>query len=155
MSSETQAASTSDSPGPPPQIGHSAARYLFAVSRLSGGAEGVVEAGELRRDLDVSAASVTEMMSKLDESGLVSYEKYRGVSLTERGETIATRLAWRFCIVSTFFDSVLNTDLDEETAFEIAYILPTDGLFSLEDRITAPCLSLCPEAGGGSDECVC
>lgn len=138
----------------PSEIERSAARYLFAVSILSENSEERIKTGELKDYLDVTPASVTEMISRLDERGLTDYEKYQGVTLTNRGEAIARQTAWRFCIVSTYFDSELDTTLDEQTAFDIAFTLPRDGVFSLRDLVSSPCLRLCPESGGEFDECV-
>jgi DtxR family Mn-dependent transcriptional regulator len=154
MSSETRTSPSLPLSPTPSEIGRSAARYLFAVSKLSESNEGRIKTGELRKYLDVTPASVTEMVSKLDDQGLTDYEKYQGVTLTEQGEAFATRMAWRFCVVSTFFDSVLDTNLDEQTAFDIAFMLPKEGVFSLRDLVNSSCLGLCPESGGEFDECV-
>lgn len=135
------------------EIGRSAARYLFAVSKLSGRENGRIETGELKTYLDVSPASVTEMVSKLDARGLADYEKYQGVTLTQQGEAFATRIAWRFCVVSTFFDSVVDANLDERTAFDIAFTLPEEGVFNLRGLVNSPCLGLCPESGEEFDTC--
>lgn len=43
-------------------------------------------------DMNTSAASVTDMIKRLNEKGLVSHESRRGVSLTEEGARIATAL---------------------------------------------------------------
>lgn len=152
MSSKTQPGVSSLS-SMPSEIERSAARYLFAVSILSETGERI-KTGELKDYLDVTPASATEMISKLDERGLTDYEKYHGVTLTKRGEAIARQTAWRFCIVSTYFDTELDTALDEQMAFNIAFTLPRDGVFSLRDLVSSPCLRLCPESGGGFDECV-
>src|SRR3712207_695233 len=39
--------------------------------------------------LNVRPPSVTTMMRRLDQSGLLNYEKYRGIKLTERGMDVA------------------------------------------------------------------
>ncbi len=136
-----------------PEIERSAARYLFAVSVLSDADDDTVSTGDLREYLGVAPASVTEMIAKLDDRGLVSYEKYQGATLTPRGDELAADLSWRFCVVSTFFDAELGATLDEETAFDIALALPSEGVFALRERVGASCLGLCPETGNESDEC--
>jgi DtxR family Mn-dependent transcriptional regulator len=154
MSSETRTIPSLPRSPTPSEIGRSAARYLFAVSKLSESEDGRIATGELREYLDVTPASVTEMMSKLDDRGLADYEKYQGVTLTQQGEAFATRIAWRFCVVSTFFDSVLDANLDERAAFDIAVTLPEEGVFNLRNRVNSPCIGLCPESGGELDTCV-
>lgn len=132
----------------------STARYLYAISVLAESRTDRVSTGELREYLGVAAASVTEMVAKLDDRELVEYEKYRGVTLTDRGKTVATQAGWRFCVVATFFDSVLDTDLDEETAFDIGFVLPKTGVFRLRTLVDSACLGLCPDSSGDTEQCV-
>jgi len=129
------------------------ARYVFAVSTLSDGEERVAT-GELHEYLDVTPASVTEMVAKLDDRDLVDYEKYQGVRLTGPGRELATGIAWRLCVVTSFFHSVLDADLDEDTAFDIGFTLPEDGVCHLRERIQTSCLEVCPEAEGRHAHCV-
>jgi Mn-dependent DtxR family transcriptional regulator len=154
MSAELQTGSASSLAPSVSDIERSAGRYLFAISALSGPSTDRVTTGELQEFLDVTPASVTEMMGKLDKQGLVEYEKYQGVRLTDRGATLASEVGWRFCVVSTFFDSELDTTLDDETAFDIGFVLPKTGLFRLRNRIDSACLGRCPEAGGDDERCM-
>jgi len=91
------------------------------------------------------------MVSKLADRGLIEYETYQGVTLADRGETLAARAGWRFCVVSTFFDSVLGTTLDEEIAFDIGIVLPKRGVFRLRSLAGSACLDLCPESSDDAD----
>jgi DtxR family Mn-dependent transcriptional regulator len=52
--------------------------------------------------LAVSPASVTGMFARLQEMGLVEYERYRGAALTERGYAEALRLVRRHRLIETF-----------------------------------------------------
>lgn len=153
MSLETQADASGPRPSVPLEVDRGVARYLFAISTLSESNEERITTGELTEYLDVTPASVTEMVTKLDDQSLLDHAKYQGVTLTGRGEEFAARIAWRFCVVSTFFDSVLDTALDERTAFDIGHTLPEDGVSNLQNLVSAPCLGLCPEAEGDVDEC--
>ncbi|NHN49166.1 metal-dependent transcriptional regulator [Halostella sp. JP-L12] len=139
-------ASPSTSPSPS-DVERTTARYLFAIDALSTDEADRIATGDLRERLGVTPASASEMVSKLDDRGLVDHEKYRGVTLTSRGEALAARVAWRFCVVTSFFDSVLGTALDDRTALEIGVALPRDGIARLRELVTAPCLELCPESG--------
>jgi len=147
MSSDYRTGSAPDPSPEPLDVERTTARYLFAISTLSTDTEERIATGELKEYLDVKPASVTEMMAKLDERGLVDYEKYQGVRLTGRGEGIASGIAWRLCIVTSFFDSVLETGLDEETAFDIGFTLPEDGVYRLREQMESSCLEVCPESG--------
>jgi len=135
-------------------IGRGTARYIFAVSVLSEDEdEGRVRTGEIQEYMGVSPPSVTEMVSKLDSRGLVDYEKYRGVRLTEEGRNVAERIGWRFCVVSTFFESTLDADADEKTVLDTALALPDEGVRNLRGFVGPSCLELCPESDGETDEC--
>lgn len=153
MSSKGRTTDSDMSASSSPEIGRSMGWYLLAVHRLSGTGENRITTGELQQSLDVSAPSVSEMISKLNEKELVDYEKYRGVTLTLQGDVVATRLAWRFCVVTNFFGSVLNTNLDDETSYEISFALPEDGIFGLQELIDHPCREECPKAKPGYAGC--
>ncbi|EMA27819.1 metal-dependent transcriptional regulator [Haloarcula japonica] len=154
MSSESQTGPASSLTPSVSDIERSAGRYLFAVSVLSESPTERVSTGELQEFLNVTPASVTEMVSKLDERGLVDYEKYQGVTLTDRGDALGTEVGWRFCVVSTFFESVLDTTLDDQTAFDIGFLLPKNAVFRLRRRVDGACLGLCPEVDSGGEQCV-
>ena len=57
---------------------------------------------EISGYLSVAPASVTNMLGRLQEMGLVSYERYRGASLTDQGRTEALRLVRRHRLIETF-----------------------------------------------------
>jgi DtxR family transcriptional regulator, Mn-dependent transcriptional regulator len=50
----------------------------------------------------IAPPSVTNMFVRLQEMGLVDYERYRGASLTERGRREALRLVRRHRLIETF-----------------------------------------------------
>jgi DtxR family transcriptional regulator, Mn-dependent transcriptional regulator len=52
--------------------------------------------------LSVSPASVSGMFARLQEMGLVEYERYRGAALTQRGYAEALRLVRRHRLIETF-----------------------------------------------------
>lgn len=154
MSSDSRTESCPDPTPVPSDVERRTAHYVFVISRLSRKRDYRVTTGELHEYLDVTPASVTEMVTKLDDRGLVDHEKYRGVRLTGQGRTLATDIAWRLCVVTSFFDSVLEADLDEDTAFDIGVTLPETGLHHLRERIQTSCLEICPEAEGRHAHCV-
>lgn len=102
--------------------------YLIAVYRLIDDYQDRLPTGVVGTYLDVSAASVTEMFGKLDEEGVLEYEKHAGVALTERGESIARELARRQCIVRTFFSAELDAVLDPYVGYRIGYHLPASSI---------------------------
>ena len=63
--------------------------------------------------LNVSSPSVTKMMQKLDETGYLKYEKYRGIRLTREGIQIAEGIRNRHGLLAEFFKMI---GVDEESA---------------------------------------
>lgn len=63
--------------------------------------------------LNVSLPSVTKMTKKLDEIGCLDYEKYRGISLTEKGIAVAKSIHERHSLLTEFFKMI---GVDRETA---------------------------------------
>ena len=77
--------------------------YLKAIWELA------VDSGEVAAStkgvaerLSVSAASVSNMFARLQETGLVEHERYRGATLTGRGRREALRLVRRHRLIETF-----------------------------------------------------
>ncbi|MGE3806851.1 MAG: metal-dependent transcriptional regulator [Gemmataceae bacterium] len=89
--------------------------YLKAIHSL-GGAEKMVTPLDIASRLNVRAPSVTGMLKRLSEAGLISYESGKGASLTERGVTEARRVIRRHRLVELFLNQVLGLDWSEVDA---------------------------------------
>jgi Mn-dependent DtxR family transcriptional regulator len=63
--------------------------------------------------LNVSSPSVTKMVQRLDESGYLHYEKYRGIKLTDEGIRVARNIRNRHGLLAEFFKII---GVDEEIA---------------------------------------
>ena len=87
--------------------------YLKAVWELAVGAEGAASTKSVATRLSVSPASVTNMFARLQEMGLVRYERYRGATLTELGRKEALRLVRRHRLIETFLSEHLGYDWQE------------------------------------------
>jgi Mn-dependent DtxR family transcriptional regulator len=51
--------------------------------------KGYARTADIAELLEVKAPSVTSMLQRLDRMGLITYERYRGIILTEKGERMA------------------------------------------------------------------
>ena len=96
--------------------------YLINILRLTEG-EGVAKTTELASFMGVSPASVSEMVKVLAKEGLVSYEKYKGVALTDKGLTYARQIRKKHHVVERFLTDYLN--VDHKTAHEEACMMGT------------------------------
>jgi DtxR family Mn-dependent transcriptional regulator len=54
--------------------------------------KGYAKVKDVAEALDVGLPTVTEMFGKLDEAGLINYQKWSGVTLTEEGQAMADEL---------------------------------------------------------------
>lgn len=63
--------------------------------------------------LNVSSPSVTKMLQRLNDSGHVNYEKYRGISLTASGVAVAENIHQRHGVLAEFLKMI---GVDEDTA---------------------------------------
>lgn len=77
--------------------------YLEIISELVE-LKGYAVAVDISRYMNVSPPSVTKMLQKLDEKGYLEYEKYHGISLTEKGNRIAETIRQKHDILLEFFE---------------------------------------------------
>ncbi len=78
---------------------------------------GYARAVDISNYLKVRAPTVTTMIQKLDNNGLLIYEKHRGFVLTERGEELARSVRNRHSTIAEF---LLILGLDQKLANEDA-----------------------------------
>ncbi len=90
--------------------------YLKGILRL-GGEKRWVSTQSLADALGVKPASVTEMVGRLAESGLLEHRRYRGVLLSGRGTRAALETVRHHRLLETFLVKVLGfeeTEVHEE-----------------------------------------
>ena len=80
--------------------------YLAQASRTP--PEELVPMGELATALRVVPVPATTMVKTLAEAGLVRYEPYMGVRLTDAGETLASLVLRRHRLIELFLVKVLG-----------------------------------------------
>ena len=89
--------------------------YLEWIYRLS---EERGQSAGPARTLKVSPASVTAMLKRLSAAGLIDYQPYQGIALTECGREIAVRMVRRHALLERLLTDVLG--LPWEKADELA-----------------------------------
>lgn len=89
----------------------SAEDYLKHLYLL--GQAGKVSTQALADALDVAPASVTGMLRKLTEQGLVSHAPYQGARLTAEGERVALEVLRHHRLIELFLHRALGVPLDE------------------------------------------
>jgi Mn-dependent DtxR family transcriptional regulator len=76
--------------------------YLEVISELVE-LKGYANTIDISRYLTVSAPSVTKMLQKLAEGGYLEYEKYRRISLTQKGSSLAEAVRQKHGTLLEFF----------------------------------------------------
>jgi DtxR family Mn-dependent transcriptional regulator len=87
--------------------------YLKAIYKLSERNNDSITTNAIAEVLDTKAASVTDMIKKLSDKKLLKYEKYYGVTLTEKGKIIAIELVRKHRLWETFLHEKLEFGWDE------------------------------------------
>jgi len=76
--------------------------------------KGYARVVDIASSLNISQASVTNMVQRLDAEGLLKYEKYRGLVLTTTGETLARNITDRHHLLTDFLKLF---EIDEQVIY--------------------------------------
>ena len=95
---------------------NTANQYLKAIYLVQQVEDGPASTGAVADMLDVSPASVNEMIGKLEDRGLVEHEKYEGATLTDEGIARARAALQNYCIIERFLANVLEVENFQEEA---------------------------------------
>lgn len=85
--------------------------YLKAIYALGRGT-GAVATNDIAQRLLIAPASVSGMVRRLAEQGLLSYERYRGVKLTDSGRRAALRTLRRHRVIESYLSKALSYPWD-------------------------------------------
>jgi DtxR family Mn-dependent transcriptional regulator len=86
--------------------------YAKAIYSLAGRTGGAVSTNALAERLGVTPASVSAMVKKLDERGLVEHVPYRGVALTAEGTHVALEVLRHHRLLETYLAEHLGVPWD-------------------------------------------
>lgn len=108
--------------------------YLKAIYKLSEQAHDAVSTNDIAARIESKAATVTDMLKRLAEKKLLTYRKYHGVQLTEKGEKTALSIIRKHRLWEVFLVEKLNFTWDEvhDIAEQLEHI-QSDALISRLD----------------------
>jgi DtxR family Mn-dependent transcriptional regulator len=86
--------------------------YLKAIYKLLEN-ETVVTTNAIAEKMSTKAASVTDMLKKLSDKKMINYQKYQGVSLTNKGEKVALMIIRKHRLWEMFLVEKLSFKWDE------------------------------------------
>ncbi|MBT8322005.1 MAG: metal-dependent transcriptional regulator [Eudoraea sp.] len=92
---------------------HSEENYLKAIFHLGNEGTQAVSTNAIARNIKTQPSSVTDMMQRLSEKGLVNYRKYKGVSLTDLGRDTALSIIRKHRLWEVFLVEKLHFSWDE------------------------------------------
>ena len=120
--------------------------YLEAIFDLDKEKK-VVRVKDIAKRLDVKMPTVTSMFKTLSKRGLVHYEKYEYVELTDKGSEVGSEMHRRHKILRRFLTDILNINLNtaDEEACKMEHSLSAGTLDSLTDFMAF--IQACPRAG--------
>ena len=105
---------------------HTEENYLKAVFKLADAEPDAagVSTNRIAAALETRAASVTDMLRRLADKGLLNYEKYRGVQLTEEGRRLALLTIRKHRLWEVFLVQHLGFSWDEvhDVAEELEHV---------------------------------
>lgn len=113
--------------------------YLKAIHQLGGSATHVPTSALAER-LGVRPASVSEMVRRLHEHGLVSHKRYRGVRLTRRGTRQAVEVIRHHRLLELYLAEVVGMPWDKvhEEADALEHVISEDLETRLDELLGHP-----------------
>ena len=87
--------------------------YLKAILSISLNEDGKVSTNAIAQEIGTSAASVSDMLKKLQEKKLIKYQKYKGVELSKLGERKAINILRKHRLWETFLVNNLGFNWGE------------------------------------------
>jgi DtxR family transcriptional regulator, Mn-dependent transcriptional regulator len=120
--------------------------YLEAIFDLDKDKK-VVRVKDIAKRLDVKMPTVTSMLKTLSDRGMVNYEKYEYVELTDTGAGVGREMNRRHQVFFKFLTEVLKIDqrIADEEACRMEHALSAETLESLTDFMQF--IQSCPRAG--------
>lgn len=114
--------------------------YLKVIYHLSLVSPKGVNTNAIAGMLDTKASSVTDMLKKLSDKGVVSYQKYQGVTLTENGIISAKMIVRKHRLWEVFLVNKLGFSWDEvhEIAEELEHIKSEKLINKLDEFLEFP-----------------
>lgn len=114
--------------------------YLKAIYKIQERAEKPASTNAIAGAMNTSAASVTDMIKRLSEKDLVNYERYRGVTMTDTGQQIATSLIRKHRLWEVFLVEKLDFSWDEvhDIAEQLEHIQSEELIERLDEYLAFP-----------------
>lgn len=120
--------------------------YLEVIASLSS-ADGYALSNDIAEQMNVKRSSVTVALRNLSDYGLISYQKYKPITLTPKGVELSNEIIHKHKSVKKFFKEILGVQDDkaDELACKMEHFIGsevTERLIAFTDYIL-----YCPRTG--------
>ena len=114
--------------------------YLKTIYHLTNSIDSEVSTNAIAEKMETKASSVTDMLKKLADKGLIHYKKYQGVSLTDSGKLAAKMIVRKHRIWEVFLLEKLQFPWDEvhDIAEQLEHIKSEKLINKLDDFLGNP-----------------
>ena len=114
--------------------------YLKTILNLSLETNSKISTNAIAEELGTSAASVSDMLKKLEEKKLILYKKYNGLYLSKKGKKFAINIMRKHRLWETFLVKNLNFNWSEvhEIAEQLEHIKSAELINRLEKYLNYP-----------------
>ncbi len=114
--------------------------YLKTIFHLAAISDAGVSTNAIAEKMETKASSVTDMLKKLSDKELVSYKKYQGVSLTDKGLLAAKMIVRKHRLWEVFLVEKLDFNWDEvhDIAEQLEHIQSEQLINRLDDFLGNP-----------------
>ncbi len=114
--------------------------YLKAILSISLNEYGKVSTNAIAKEISTSAASVSDMLKKLQDKKLIKYEKYKGVELSKTGKSKAINILRKHRLWETFLVNNLGFNWSEvhDVAEQLEHIQSAELIDRLDTFLEHP-----------------
>ena len=114
--------------------------YLKAILVISLDTNEKASTNAIADEISTSAASVSDMLKKLQEKKLIKYEKYKGVELSKKGNDLAISIIRKHRLWETFLVNKLDFSWGEvhDVAEQLEHIKSTKLINKLDSFLDFP-----------------
>lgn len=114
--------------------------YLKAIYKLHEKSGAMVNTSALADSLQINAASVTDFIKKMASKKLISYEKSKGVRLTELGRAVAVNIIRKHRLWEVWLVNKLDFKWDQvhEIAEQLEHVISDDLIEQLDKHLGFP-----------------
>jgi DtxR family Mn-dependent transcriptional regulator len=121
-------------------VSHTEENYLKAIYKIAEKDKKPAGTNAIAGEMATSAASVTDMLKRLAEKGLINYQKYKGVNLSPKGSRLATNLIRKHRLWESFLVEKLGFTWDKihDIAEQMEHIKSEELVKKLDEFLDFP-----------------